>query len=107
VSPVVFWSIISGLILILIYTILGIFNKKSMPSLEDIIQVFLGAVGFFGAIRLMGLVLSGQFSTLLKQTTKNSVLSFSEEDVVLIMIGGLAVAWVSLQTIIASYKKII
>lgn len=106
-NPVVFWSIISGLILIAIYTALGIFNKKSMPLLEDIIQVFLGAVGLFGAIRLMGLVLSGQFSILVRQTTKNSILSFSEEDVVLIMIGGLAVAWVSLQTIIASYKKVI
>jgi hypothetical protein len=104
-SRVLFFALISATLSVIAYVFLAIRNKK-LPELADGIQIFVGVVGLFGAFRLTGFAFSGQFSLLVKQSPKNTVFSFSEDDVTLIVVGGIAVAWVSIQTIIASYRKI-
>lgn len=104
-SLFLFYSIILAIILIVGYIILGVRNKKS-TTLEDIVQIFFGGLGVCTAIRLIGFVLSGQFSILVKQVKNDNIFSFSEEDAVYIVLGGIAIGWVSVQTMLGSFKKV-
>jgi hypothetical protein len=68
--------------------------------------VFIGAASMSGALRLIGFVLTGPFSKLVSQRPDNSWWTLSSEDAVFIVIGGLALGWVSVQTIWDTFGKI-
>jgi hypothetical protein len=105
VSPFIFLGLISGLILVVIYLLLARRNAEK-PELADAINIIFGTMGFFGSIRLMGFVFSGEFVNFLKAPHADTVWSLTDEDATLLVIGGLALAWVSIQTIIDSFSKI-
>jgi hypothetical protein len=87
------------------YVIVAVRNKNK-PELADGIVVFIGAVSVFGALRLVGCALTGQFSKLASLNYDYSLWSLSSEDAVFVVIGGIALAWVSVQTMWESFAKV-
>lgn len=81
-------------------------KKNKRPELVDGIVVFIGAVSVLGAIRLIGFVVTGQFAKIASTHQNDSLWSLSSEDAVFVVIGGIALAWVSIQTIWESFAKV-
>jgi hypothetical protein len=81
-------------------------HKNKRPELVDGIVVFVGAVSVLGAIRLIGFVFTEQFAKIASKPHDGSLWSLSSEDAVFVVIGGIALAWVSVQTIWESFAKI-
>lgn len=81
-------------------------KKGKKPELVDGIIVFVGAVSVVGAVRLAGFVFTGEFSKVATINHGESLWGLSSEDAVFLVIGGLALAWVSIQTILESFAKI-
>ncbi len=80
--------------------------KKKKPELVDGIVVFVGAVSIAGAVRLIGFVFTEQFTKIASMSHSSSWWSLSLEDAVFLVIGGIALAWVSVQTIWDSFTKV-
>lgn len=90
---------------VFIYIVTAARNGKK-PELVDAIVVFIGAVSVFGAIRLIGFVFTDQFGAIVQTNHAHSLWSLGAEDAVLVVIGGIALVWVSAQTMIESFAKV-
>jgi len=82
------------------------FYKKKRPELNDAVVVFLGAGGVVSAVRIIGAVFTGQFSQLTVTTQAKSIWTLVPDDAVQIVLGGFALAWVSIETILQSFGNI-
>jgi len=80
--------------------------KKKRPELNDAVVVFLGAGGVVSAVRIIGAVFTGQFSQLTVSTQTKSIWTLVPDDAVQIVLGGFALAWVSIETILQSFDNI-
>ncbi len=80
--------------------------RKKRPELNDAVVVFLGAGGVVSAIRIIGAVFTGQFSQLTVGTQTKSIWALVPDDAVQIVLGGFALAWVSIETILQSFDNI-
>ncbi|HKI03090.1 MAG TPA: hypothetical protein VKK31_14030 [Thermoanaerobaculia bacterium] len=102
--------LLAGLVIALLAVIVYVSvaaQKNKRPELVDGIVVFVGAVSVLGAIRLIGFVFTGQFAQVTSAPHNGSLWSLSSEDAVFVVIGGIALAWVSVQTIWESFTKVI
>lgn len=98
-------GIVLAILAVISYVATAARNGKR-PELVDAIVIFTGAVSVLGAIRLIGFVFTEQFETIVKNNHGHSLWSLGAEDAVLVIIGGIALAWVSAQTMIESFAKI-
>jgi thiol:disulfide interchange protein len=98
-------GLIMAIFAVLVYIVTAAKNSRK-PELVDAIVIFVGTVSLLGAVRLMGFVFTGQFAAVTKATHSENLWSLSSEDSVLVIIGGVALAWVSVQTVIESFAKI-
>src|SRR5581483_8039945 len=98
-------GLVFAILTVMVYVGVAVRNRRR-PELADGILVFIGAVSVFGAIRLIGFALTGQFAKIVSQSSDNSWWILSSEDAVFIVIGGLALAWVSVQTIWDTFAKL-
>jgi hypothetical protein len=98
-------GLVVAILAVVVYVIAGVRNRKK-PELADGIVVFIGAVSVFGAIRLIGCALTGQFAKIAPAQHDSGWWILSSEDAVFVVIGGIALAWVSIQTIWESFAKI-
>lgn len=80
--------------------------KGRRPDLNDGIIVFLAAVSVPGAVRLVGFALTEQFARILAATSADVLWSLSSEDAVFVVIGGITLGWVSVQTIWENFAKL-
>lgn len=100
---------IFGLALALIavgtYVVIAIKNKKK-PELADAVVVCIGIVSIIGAVRLTGFVFTKQFEVMAKASSHQGMFSLSTDDALLVMIGGIALIWVSVQTVWQSFSKV-
>jgi hypothetical protein len=97
-------SLVLALCIILCYVVTATYKKKR-PELNDAVIILLGTGGAVSAVRIIGFVLTGQFSRIIVTTSDPGIWSLVPDDAALIVIGGLALAWVSAQTIFESFNK--
>jgi hypothetical protein len=76
------------------------------PELSSAIIVFIGAFSLIGAARLMGFALTDQLEKITSKFNDNALWQLSPEDSALLVIGGIALAWVSIQAIVESFTKL-
>ncbi|MGB4069421.1 MAG: hypothetical protein WBK08_15450 [Nitrospira sp.] len=81
-------------------------SQKKQPQLVDGIIVFLGCSGLPGAARLIGFPFTDQFTTLTRVDNHGSLWALSAEDSAFLIIGGIALGWVCVQTVIESFSKL-
>jgi hypothetical protein len=101
--------LLTGLVIALLTVVVYVATaakKSKRPELVDGIIVFIGAVSVLGAIRLIGFVVTGHFTKIASMQHDDGLWSLSPEDAVFVVIGGVALAWVSVQTIWESFAKI-
>jgi len=87
------------------YVAVAVRNQKK-PELGEGLKVFVGAVSVFGAIRLFGCALTGQFSRLASSNAGDTLWSLSSEDAVFVVIGAIALAWVSIQAVWEGFASV-
>jgi hypothetical protein len=71
-------------------------SRKKTPVLSQSIELVISAVGASGGMKICGLVISGKLSAALK----TSPIPLSEDDLIYIFLGGIALIWVSFESII-------
>lgn len=98
-------GIVFAILLVLAYVATAA-KKDKKPELVDGIVVFVGAVSVLGAVRLAGFVIAGDFAKIASTNHSANIWALSSEDAVFIVIGGLALGWVSIQTIMESFAKL-
>lgn len=81
-------------------------HKGKRPELNDAVVVFLGAGGLVSAIRIIGAVVTGQFAKFPGRPANDSIWTLVPDDAVQIVLGGVALAWVSIQTMLQSFINI-
>jgi hypothetical protein len=87
------------------YVVLA-WQRGKRPELNDVVVVFLGAGGVVSAIRIIGAVITGHFSKSPIAPANDSVWTLVPDDAAQIVLGGVALAWVSLQTILQIFITI-
>ena len=99
-------GILLGLATVLVY--LGCAaHKKRKAELSTAISIFVAAASLIGAVRLMGFVLFDDLTRVIKAAGEsNSLWSISSEDAIFLVIGGLALGWVSIQTVWEGFAKL-
>jgi hypothetical protein len=80
--------------------------RKKRPELTDAVIIFIGTGGAVSAVRIIGFVLTGQFSHIIGTPSNLGIWALVPDDATLIVVGGLALGWVSIQTILESFKKV-
>jgi hypothetical protein len=98
-------SLVLAFSIIVIYLVTAAYKKKR-PELNDAVIILIGTGGAVSATRIIGFVLTGQFSRLIAAPSDPGIWSLVPDDAGLIAIGGLALALVSIQTIFESFKKV-
>jgi hypothetical protein len=76
------------------------------PELPAAIIVFIGVFSLLGAARLVGFALTDQLDDIASKINENALWKLSPEDSALLVIGGIALAWVSIQAILESFTKL-
>jgi hypothetical protein len=94
-----------GLVSVLGYLAMAAAAKRK-PSLGDAVLVVIGAFSIPGALKMVCFVFTDQFHTLAHSNTEQSAFALGEEDVVFLIIGAMALLWVSVQTIIDAFSKL-
>jgi hypothetical protein len=89
-----------------IYVAIAAWNEKS-PELPAAIVIFMATFSLLGASRLVGLALTDQLEKMAARSEDEALSNFSPEDAALLVIGGIALAWVSVQAMMASFAKIL
>jgi len=84
-------GLLLAVIAVAVYVVVAA-QKGRAPELSCAIVVLLGVFGLQGAVRLFGIALTGQLDKI-------------AEDPGLLVIGGIALAWVSIQTIFEVFSK--
>jgi hypothetical protein len=104
-NPLQLVGLVLALAAVVAYVVTAAYKQKK-PELVGGIVVFIGAVGIPGAVRLIGFVFTDQFTNVAALSHSSSWWSLSLEDAVFLVIGGIALAWVSVQTIWESFDKV-
>lgn len=104
-SELTLWGLVFGLVMVGAY-LSRAFHLKKKADLTEGAGIYISAVGLAAAIRLIGFALSGSFNRLVKTTHEENWWSASSEDVAFIVLGGVALAWVSVDVIWKSFQKL-
>lgn len=119
-NPILLTALIFAFFAFLAYILLALKNNKT-ADLSDGVQIFVGVTSFFGGIKLIMFGLSGEFARVVSIKIDHNppflilgyisfdpkVLTLSPDDTAFIVIGGIALMWISIQTISNSYRKVL
>lgn len=98
-------GLVGALLTFVSYLVIAV-RRKKQPQLVDAIIIFLGCSGLPGAARLIGFPFTDQFTTLTTVNNHSSLWALSSEDSAFLIIGGIALGWVCVQTVIESFSKL-
>ncbi|MEA3178930.1 MAG: hypothetical protein QOI59_2453 [Gammaproteobacteria bacterium] len=104
-NRLLFAGLVIAIISVCAYVVAAL-RYRQKPELADGIAVFVAVVSVLGAIRIIGFALTEQFEKIVLETQGNSWWSLSSEDSVFIVIGGIALAWASIQAIWESFARV-
>ena len=100
-----FAALLIAVLAVLIYLTVAVRNGKT-PDLPSGIIVFIGVSSVLGAARLICLALVGQSGKMTSEFNRDALWRLSSEDAALMVIGGIALGWVSVQAILESFSKV-
>jgi hypothetical protein len=104
-NPISLTGLVIGIVAVVAYATFAASRRKKAELVNGIV-VFVGAVSIAGAVRLIGFVFTEQFAKIAATSHSTTWWSLSLEDAVFLVIGGIALAWVSVQTIWESFAKV-
>lgn len=79
-------------------------NKK--VDLATVVNIFISTIAVQGGIRLVAFALSDQFRKAILSINVDSIWSLTPEDGVFVAVGGLALIWIALQSILQSFVNL-
>lgn len=98
----------------LLFGVLGVvgyvcfaYRCRAKPDLARATNIFISFVSLAATVRLLGFALSGEFADSLKAQPQGNSWSVSADDTLFIVLGSLALAWVSVQTVWAYYDELV
>jgi hypothetical protein len=106
VKSIRFVAPLLGVLSVGIYVVIAAWNEKS-PELPAAIVIFIATFSLLGATRLVGLALTDQLEKMASRSEDDALSNLSPEDAVLLVIGGIALAWVSVQAMTESFVGIL
>ena len=104
-NPLFYFGLALGLLLVIVYLVTAA-KKQKKPELGDAVGIAAGAVSIMGAVRLIGFVFTDQFVKIASSPSSDKWWSLSVADALFLVIGGLALAWVSGQAIYINFAKV-
>jgi len=96
------WGLVFGAACMGIYVLLSVLQKKT-PILAHGLELLLSGSGLFGGVKICWLVFSGELSKLIEAKPPGLLTSISPEDVMYFAVGGIALAWLSLETMVKRF----
>jgi hypothetical protein len=91
-------GLVAGMVFVLVY-IGMVAMLKEAPELGAALELLVSALGVFGGIRVCSYILSGKIST----TYSGGAIALSEEDMTYFLVGGFALIWISLATVVRRF----
>ena len=82
-------------------------KKKKQPSIDGAIEIIISAVGVTGALKLLGFIFTDNFVKLTSSTTPKALFTLSSEDWLFFVLGAIALAWVSIQSIYRRFAEVL
>jgi len=101
VNPLTYWGLAGGVLMFAIYVV-WVLCKKKEPDLPTGINIFAATAGLAGSFRLVGFSFTEAYKKLADAGPAPSngvVWSMSGDDIAFLIVGGLALGWVSCQAI--------
>ena len=96
------WGLVFGFLCLGFYVALSVFQKKT-PVMAHGFELLLSGSGLFGGIKICWFVFGGELSKLIEAKPLGSLTSISPEDVIYFAVGGIALGWLSLETIVKRF----
>ncbi len=93
------WGLIFGCVCLSAYIAGAVFRKKP-PVLGHGIELLASGSGLLGGIKLCWLVFDGELSRLIQAAPLGMPSIIAPEDVLYFLVGGVALGWLSLESII-------
>jgi hypothetical protein len=106
VKSIRFAALLLAVLSVGIYVAIAAWNEKS-PELPAAIVIFIATFSLLGAARLVGLALTDQLEKIASRPEDDALSNLSPEDAALLVIGGIALAWVSVQAMMESFAGIL
>jgi hypothetical protein len=106
VNKLTLFGLLLGLVIVVVYLLYAAARRRA-PSLSSAANIAINSVGLAGSIRLIGCVLTEEFSAAATKFNAASWWSLSAEDAVFVAIGGLALGWVSIQGIWGGFAALV
>jgi hypothetical protein len=104
-SPLIWIGLGIGVFVDCVYIGIAL-KKKASPTLESCIHIFLTALGLMGAVRILGFVVCGSFSALVKADLNQGIFALTEEDSVTFIIAAVALGWVTAKLFAKPFKEL-
>jgi hypothetical protein len=98
VNPLTYWDLAVGVGLFFAYVVWAL-CKRTKPDLPTGINIFAATAGVAGAVRLVGYSFTEAYKKLSETPLSNGMWSMSSDDIAFLVVGGLALGWVSCQQI--------
>lgn len=100
-----YWGLGIAVLVTVIYITIALY-KKTKPDLPTAITILISTASVLGAVRLAGFAFTDQFKRVIQAQDSNSWWSLGPEDAVFLVIGGLALGWVSLQEVCRGFREL-
>lgn len=110
-SPFLLGGIICAVFCVLAYVVYAA-TKKVSPELKSAVEIMVSCLGVASAVKLFSFAVCGDFNNLIKlaaetaEKTSTTTLHLSEEDIIFVLIGSLALFWTCIQTVIHQFLEI-
>ena len=93
------WGLICGAAFMAAYILISIFRRKT-PQLSHGIELLVSGSGLLGGLKLCWLVFDGELSRMIQTAPASALAGIGYEDAVYFLVGGVALGWLSLETVI-------
>lgn len=104
-SQLTLGGLVFGLLMFGAYICRALHLKKK-PDLTEGGGVFISSIALASAVRLIGFALTGEFNKLVKLSHDDGWWAANSEDVAFIVLGGAALAFISCDAMVKSFKKL-
>jgi hypothetical protein len=98
--------LIFGIVSVAMYLCAAVWSGRS-PDLPAALVIFMSTVSLLGAARLVGLALTSQFERNAARHPDEALTNLTPEDVALFIVGGIALAWISIEGMAAAFARIL
>lgn len=96
------WGLVCGFLAMVLYVTESLRRQKT-PVLAHGMEMLLAGSGLSGGIKILWLVFGGELSRLIETKPAGLLTSISPEDVMYFAVGGIALGWLSIETMVKRF----